>query len=420
MAINRSPIGRSRSLGVIVIVPWFLACNVESTAAPSGGIQLGKPAKSGCERGVVVLMTDRKSTNVGIAQLDGTPLSESFVSSGSAKPGLALALSGDVDVPLLAPRSGQLVLLDRFGSNVVTWMALENAEVRGQLAIGTGFESNPRDYVEVDEQRAYLARYGANPTPGLQPFDEGSDVLIVDFREPEIMGRIPIAEEDPSLLSRPSHMNRLENGTVVVTLGRWSSDYSLVGEGRFIGISPTTDTVVWSVELPGLFDCGRLVLAPARQVAAIACSSKYDRANKKFVPASSDIVLFDVTETPPREIRRLDVARRLDAGIQPAISFASDSVIVGLTYGGNATIGDTVFAVDTSTGELTSLAESTQRFAYGSVHCAPGCGDICLVTDAEIGRLRRWRLADGSGFEELSSMTVDTTIGLSPSAIGGL
>ena len=40
------------------------------------------------------------------------------------------------------------------------------ADVLAQLSVGTGFASNPHDYLEVAADKAYVTRYDSNPHPG--------------------------------------------------------------------------------------------------------------------------------------------------------------------------------------------------------------------------------------------------------------
>src|SRR5262249_8680659 len=150
-----------------------------------------------------------------------------------------------------------VVLIDRYATNVLTWMKVETAEVIAQLPIGQGFESNPHDYLEVDDHRAFVSRYGTNPNPGKEAFDEGGDLLIVDTTRPSIKGRVAIPEDDPNLQPCPSGLTQVGN-TVVASLGRWATDFSTVGEGRFVGVSPETNSVVWTVNIDGLYSCGRV------------------------------------------------------------------------------------------------------------------------------------------------------------------
>jgi hypothetical protein len=404
-----------------VIGSAIVACNVPSPPASTGGVSFDSDAESRplvCEDGVVIVTSDYKSTNIVVSTLDGTTLSGSFVSSGATKPGLALALSGDVDVPFAPPASGRVLLIDRYGTNVLTWMDLAHATVIAQLPVGTGFDSNPHDYIEIDSKRAYVSRFGTNPNPGQEPFDQGGDILIVDTTTPAIMGRIAIPEENPALQPCPDVMTWM-GGEVVLTLGRWSADFSQVGDGRFVGLSPTTSAVDWSVNVTGLQSCGRLALSPSGTIAAIACSSLENTTTNQFVPSRSDIVVYDATRSPPAEVRRLGLGVKLNAGIQPAIAFANEDLLVAMTYGGNATPGDTVFAVSVTTGGVTPLGQATMPYVLGGLHCAPGCGDVCLLSDAERNKLRRWQLVSGA-LMPLSDDTVDTVVGLPPRDIGGL
>jgi hypothetical protein len=409
------------TVGASLVALGLFACNVPSPPASTGGVILPSVDAEGgaaCERGVVVVTSDYRSTNIVVSTLDGTTLSGSFVSSGATKPGLALALSGDVDVPFVPPASGRLLILDRYGTNVLTWMNLGTAGVLAQLPIGTGFESNPHDYIEVDSTRAYVSRFGTNPNPNQQPFDQGGDVLVVDTTLPAIKGRIAIPEENPVLQPCPDSMAWI-GSEVVLTLGRWSADFSQVGDGRFVGLSPATNTIDWTVNVAGLQSCGRVAVSPSGKSAAIACSSQENMSTHQFDPTQSDIVIYDSTRSPPLEVQRLGLGMKLNAGLQTDIAFASDDILVATTYGGSATPGDTVFSVSVTTGEVTELGQATMPYVFEGLHCSPGCGDVCLLSDAERTKLRRWQLV-GATMAPLADVTVDTIVGLPPRDIGGL
>jgi hypothetical protein len=410
----------SRFHGYRVSIALLAGCGVSPPPRSTGGIPFDAGADGGaCALGVVVVASDYKSTNIVVSSLEGVTQSASFVSSGATKPGLALALSGDIDVPVVPPASGRVVLIDRYGTNVLTWMNLADATVIAQLPVGTGFEANPHDYVDVDGTRAFVSRYGANPNPGQQPFDQGADLLIVDTSKFAITGRIAMPEDDPALQPCPDGMTWI-GSDVAVNLQRFSADFTQIGDGRFVGVSPVTGSIDWTVDIPGLQSCGRLAVSPSGKLAAIACSSKENAAASQFNPSESDIVVYDATVTPPNELRRLGLETKLNAGIQPSIAFASEDAILATTYGGNATPGDTVFAVSATTGTVTALAQETQPFVFGAVYCSPGCGDVCLVSDAESNTLKRWKVEADGGFAPLSDQTVDPDIGLPPRTIGGL
>jgi hypothetical protein len=414
--------GESGGLGGATTDPGTETAGTAGASAGSGNNTAGTsgttPTKA-CERGVAIVTSDYESTNIAVSKLDGTTLSASFVSSGATKPGLALAISGDVDVPSFAPASKRVVILDRYGTNVITWMNLADARVIAQLPVGTGFESNPHDYIEVDASRAFVSRFGSSMAPGAQEFDAGGDLLILDTTKPAIIGRIPMPEEDATLLPRPGGMTWIGND-VVVTLVRYSSDFATLGLGRFVGVSPVTNTVTWTVNITGLNNCGRVAVSPSGKRAAIACSSSRNSSTKLYDTAKSDIVVYDATTVPPTELRRLGVAVALNAGIQPNLTFATEDAILAKTYGGNATVGDTAFTVSATTGVVTPLAEATKPYVLGGLHCSPGCGNICLLSDAERSRLRRWSVSETGAFTPLDDVTVDTVIGLPPRSIGGL
>lgn len=432
---------RYGTLAASLALMHTLGCNVSSPPSSTGGVELGgtggtaattdaghettspdggdpAPASS-CNRALAVVTGDYKSTNIAIAALDGNTLSPSFISSGATKPGLAAAISGDVDVPFVAPASQRAVLLDRYGMNVITWLDVTTAAVISQLPVGTGFESNPHDYLEVDANRAFVSRFGANTTPGTQPFDNGSDLLIIDTQTPAIIGSIPMPEEDPQLLPRPDAMNWL-GSRVVVTLGRWSADYETVGDGRWVAVSPTTNHIDWTVNVTGFKACGRLVVSPSGKLAAIACSGKRDNISGQYDTAASGIVIYDAAQTPPVELRRFNTGTLLNSGIQPALAFASENTLLAKSFGGNANPGDHVFAVDATLGTVTDLGFATKPYVLGGMRCSPGCGNVCVLADAERSKLRRWSVTDTGAFSALPDVTVDTIVGLPPRSIGGL
>lgn len=411
------------------------ACNVAPPPPSTGGASFDVPeagpdvlsdgdagadtsAPVACDRGVVTVESDYRSTNIVVSNREGTTLSPSFVSSGATKPGLALALSGDIDVPFVRPRSGRLVILDRYGTNVITWMDVESGAVLAQLPVGQGFESNPHDYIEIDATHAWVSRYGTNMTPGRQPFDEGGDLLVLDTTGPSIVGRIAMPEENASFYPCPGELNWLGDD-VVVTLGRWSRDFAMAGDGRFVGLSPLTGTIAWTVDLPGLEACGRLMVSPDGRRAAIACSGTYDFDNKRFDAAHSDVVLFDATTRPPTELKRFAASAALGAGIQPALAFAANATLFGIALD-NATGQDRAFLLDVDSGVATLLLRKAATFVLGGVRCAAGCGDICLLCDAETLTLHRWKWSGGGAFDALDDAPLESIIGLPPRTMGGL
>lgn len=437
MVIPRATGGALASLAIAMLT----ACNLPTPPESTGGVFLDdagdrssdadgekdagaevdadEPAPKRCDRALVIVASDYISTNIVISRLDGATLSGSFVSSAAQKPGLAFALSGDVDVPRMGPSSKRVVLIDRFGTNVLTWMGLASAEVLVQLPIGQGFESNPHDYVEVDERRAFVSRYESNMRPGKEPFDEGGDLLIVDTLAPAIIGRIAMPEENPALLPRPSGIARLGE-EVIVTLQRFSLNFDEVGDGRFVGVSPSSNEVVWIIDIPGYTNCGRVAVSPSGERLAISCSGKVSPADWRWDVERSGVVIFDATTSPPKELERFALGKAFGAGIQPTLTFASETQLLGTAYGGNDMEGDIAFSLDIATGEHRVLAASEDPYSFGGVYCGPGCGDICILADAKLNRLRRWHVDEEGTFEGLEPVTLETIVGLPPRTIGAL
>jgi hypothetical protein len=407
-------------------VPLALAlvhCNVSATAPhTTGGVDGGPDAGSACDPGEVVVLTDYTSTQIALTAPDGTPLSPGFLSTASTTTsGDAFPLSGDVAVPHDRPPSGLVVLLDRYGTNVVTWADPKTAKVLAQLPIGTGFQSNPQDYVEVDATRAYISRWGVNGAPGAQANDGGSDLLIVDRVTPKVLGRIPMPSTG-GLPPRPSGMTRVGD-QVVVVLQNESADFKTVGDTVLVGIA--AGAVAWQVTVTGLKACRVPELSPSGKTLGVSCNGPLDMNGNVTDAAAAAIALFDVTSLPPKPLKQFAISDQLGVGPQDSLAFASDTIVLGRTqtpYGGKG--NNELFALDTTTGKATVLLTAHpdsmgngKGAVYGDVRCGVGCGDVCLMADSDVGKLQRWSIGTG-GPTAMPAVTVDTSVGLPPVAIG--
>ena len=161
----------------IALAVATMGCNAPLPPGSTGGIDTELGA---CGRGLVVVQSDYQSTNASLLGLGGQVLSSSFISSATESAELAAPLSGDVVVPTTPAFGAEIVLIDRYPASVLTWVRVEDATVRGQLNVGTGFASNPQDYLLVGDDKAYLSRNERNSQPGAEPFDLGSDLLVID------------------------------------------------------------------------------------------------------------------------------------------------------------------------------------------------------------------------------------------------
>lgn len=397
------------------------SCTGITPVQGTGGVEVD--AGSGCPGGVAALLGDPnyQSSQVALAALDGTVLSASFISTASAQTdGLAFALSGDAALPTTAPASGRIVTLDRYGTNVLTWIERSSAKVQGQLAVGTGFESNPQDYIELDANRALVSRWGSNGNPNQQPFDAGNDLLLIDTRTPSILSSITLPWHD-DLPPRPAGLTRV-GASIAVVLQRLSDDFSTQGDAEILRVDPTTLGILQDLQLSGLSNCGRLVPRPESTGFGLSCTGPLDRYGASDDLSKSALVLFDVDSSGNlTEQVRLSATTVSAEPLQASFDFAGNSValVVTQTPQGGST-NNRLLALDLTSLVVTPLAEAQpgadgtgRGLAFGSVLCTPGCSPVCLLADAARGLVRRFDLTEGS-VPELSSIDVTPGVGLLP------
>jgi len=348
--------------------------------------------------------------------LQGDPLSESFLSSGSAPAGISAALSGDVVLPLQTPPSGRVVLLDRQNATI-TWADPLTAAVTGQMSVATGFPSNPHDYCEVGGNKAYVSRYQSNPNPGQHPMDEGGDLLIVDTVQRKATGSVALPADAPR---RPFPDRIVVSGSVaIVALHLFEPGYRNPADGKLVGVSVDTDAIVWTVDLRGLSNCSGMAVAPSATRLAISCTGGLQDP-VQVAMQHSGVVLVDLTQQPPVQLRSYPANSALGAVIGPSLGFLSETLLITKTYGdANAGTGDQIVALDTVSGEMQIAGQTHSPFMLGDVRCGAACKAPCLVADAEQGALRRFRIASGPWPDSMIDVKVDTLTGMPPRYLGG-
>jgi hypothetical protein len=398
------------------------ACNVDSTAKNTGGVEIGT---GDCPNGAVVVMSDWISTQIALTTLEGKVQSSSILSSGSSKTdGLAFPLSGDVVVPSTRSQTMHVVLLDRFGTNVISWLNPETAQVDAQLPVGTGFESNPQDYLELNGSRAYVSRWGENAVAGQEDFDQGSDILVVDPSKPAITGRIALPRQD-ELPPRPTRMTRIGD-LVFVALQRRSLDFGTMGTAGLVGINTKDDSVAFTLTLNGLKDCAPPIVSPDEKLAVTVCSGEMNAEGAIKDLGESAVVTIDTSVTPPKEIKRYAASDLLGVALQSDAAFASDSVILLKTqsaFGG--TENNQLFALDLLTGTTTQVLEASadpqkggKGLVYGGLLCSLPCSTTCLLADKDAAVLQRIDVTTPNRPKLLDSVEVDEAVGLPPTGLG--
>ncbi len=281
------------------------------------------------------------------------------------------------------------------------------------MPVGTGFASNPYDYLEISPTKAYVTRYETNTKAGAQPNDGGGDVLVIDPQTVSIKGRVPFATEG-AFLPRPDRMMHV-GSTAWVTLDRFSADFTTAGDARVVGVATATDSIAWTLDLAGVASCGGLAMAPSGKVVALACTGVSSDADPK---QRSAIVLLDATVSPPVELKRIPAATQLGQQLDSTIAYASEEMLVGVALGDMPTSkNDVVYSVDVASGTAHVIADSGMAFVLGDVRCAPGCSNLCFVADASQKALRVWK-ASGTTLTAETSAPVDPSVGYPPRALG--
>jgi hypothetical protein len=372
-------------------------------------------------------MSDFISTQVALNRLDGTTLCGSLISSArSETTPISFALSGDVVLPSSPPSSGRVVLLDRYGTNVVSFLDGESGAITGQLAAGTGFEANIQDYLEIDADRALISRWGENPVPGHEMFDAGSDLLLVDTRIPAVRDRIAMPRDD-DWPPRPAGLTRVGEHAVV-TLQRFALDIKSQGDAMLVGVGLESLEVEWTIPLSGLKNCGALTPAPDAAIAAVACTGFVDRSGAGTKLGESGLVLFDLGAVPPVELARFAAGDIAGEPLQSEVEFFGARRLLVKTQTPLGAAGNNrVLALDLDLGvdapDVVLEARSRddgggQGVVFGGMLCTPGCAERCLVADADRGVVARFAI-DDDGLTALPSLAVDGSVGLPPRDVGG-
>ncbi len=372
------------------------ACNVTAIET-TGGADL--PARGDCPRGLAVVSSDYLSSEVGLLAPDAGVASSALISSASSGPSsVAAALSGDVTAAGSPASENELVLVDRYGTDVLTFADVKTAEVRAQLSIGTGFEANPQDYLQVSAHKAYVPRLAENADPGREPYDAGSDLLLIDPAVPEIFGSLPMPRK-PGYFPSPSGIARVADD-VLVTLWHLRSDFKAMAEGEVVAIAISDDSVRYRLPLSGLANCGRVALSPSGARLAVACQSYIDPRGRAPDPSQSGIVILDATFDPPREVQRFTAIDLVGGPVQYGVEFASENLLLFKSQTALGTDADNrLLSLALDSGDVTLLAVAARGpgglgygVAFGGMRCSPGCGDPCLIADASRGVVLPFRV----------------------------
>ncbi len=390
--------------------------NVSTTDAGAGSEQTDEA------HGFLVVNTDYESVSVSAVDFDGQVLSPSLISSASADVGLSEPLSSDLVLPSTPAQGGSAVLIDRKQA-VLSWLQVESGEVTAQLQVGTGFQSNPHDYLELGPTRAYVSRWEPNFDGGKEEYDGGDDVLIVNPKTQALVGRIDlhaaIEDESSAFLVRPEHL--LPFGAfVALTAAVIDETFANIATGRVLLLDPATNELKQTLVLEGVSNCVSAALSPNGQTLAVSCGGPWGVDPEEGFPESA-IVLLGLEDESLVEVDRF-AAQDLGGAKLNELAWATPEHLLFSTYGASDDKGlvspDTVRLLDIAQGKLVGkalLKTREQAYSLGAVACHE---QSCVAADAEDGVLHHFTFdADGQVAKQLE-LSLDQTTGLPPRYLG--
>lgn len=403
------------------------ACEVPDPKDDTGGLGgSGGGAADPCDRGISVLSSRYESTNVAFVDWEGNVISPRVISSASTDAGLSAPLSGDVVATTVSTAGRDMVLVDRYPASVLTWVDLGTGKARAQLSVRTGFDANAQDYVEVSPELGFVSRAKRNPDPGREPFDQGSDLLVVDPRAPSILGRVALDEalagDAPDLVPTPSRLV-LAGGRVVALLGVLSDDFTTSGDARLVVIDPDARAIVETIRVEGMKNCQALAPSPAGDRLAVGCTGLIQLDGTTDIDAAGVAIVTLGEDGAPSTVSSRFPATGFGRSPQFSIAFAAEEVVLFTTFGtdpaeGGPAHGDDLVALDLARGASTVIRTSAKAFELGEVRCASACG-ACFVADAGASAVRRFATSAGA-LAEGALVRIDDGIGLPPRYLGAL
>jgi len=318
--------------------------------------------------GIAVVNSDYQSASVSFLDRDGNLLKDGCFNSGSGGPSLTMTLSGDVTLPTQSQLGGPVVLVDRQNSSL-TWLDPVTCKPLGQLAVGTGFASNPHDYVWLSASKAYVPRFKDNlaATANTGDFDDGSDLLIIDPAQLKIVGRIDLKPFAPAGVLPMADRALLVGGMVYVSLNAISDDFATYGTGRIVMVDPSSDQVVATIDTPGVKNCGAMTYVAADNQLLVACNGDYAAGPQQA--DSSAIVAIDLGLTPPAVVTQVNAAAVGGHSFSNwAVAALDATTLLGVTEGNfSNTPPDQLWSVSLSGAPSALLFSSAEAFTLGAI-----------------------------------------------------
>jgi hypothetical protein len=407
----------------LLTIAFGAACDVADQTALGGGVDLADSDRA--LRGFAIVNGDFTSSSISLVSPQGEMQSSGFLSSASSAPGLSAALGGDLVLPSSSVGGHELVIIDRFPAAVLSWVNLETAEVRAQLSVATGYVSNPHDYVQFSASKAFVPRFEPNLMAGLEPFDAGNDVLVVDPASATLVDRIDLtpafADAPPGFYPRADRAVLAGGRLRVLAIGL-NADFTEHVASRLISIDPETNAIEDVLVFDGMNGCGGIAASPDGSQLAIACGGAYGQEPAGGF-ADSGIIVVGVADEPVELARH--TSRELGVGPINRFAWLDAERLALLTFGRFAADGSSVEAddeartLDLRAGAVSAPWLSGEPFSLGDIACSLLDG-VCLVADASTdgGVLQRLTLDADGDIQLTGTLQPDAASGLPPRTIG--
>lgn len=355
-----------------------------------------------------VLTSDYQSSAVALLDDEGRCFTEAWVDSGTTRAGLTTTLSGDVVLASTQPKDA-LLIVDRFGSDVVTRISTQGAPSPEQFVTQvrqgdgqTGYRPNPRDAALV-EGKLWVSRYEPNPRPNTSELNLGNDIVIIDPMSKTIERRIdlsPLNREENSTLyfARPDRLV-VRHQEAWVGLGRLNAGFTKVGPGA-IGKIDLQTLQATSIEFDagGLRNCGEVVSGLDDNVWIVCTGATFSGNESRR--GSAGILRLDVTS----EVEPIWLAKEHQDRCVPGnglVPLGAEDFVVPCW--GDATRrgdGDSLVHVNTKTQTFDVIYTSSEAFSLGIGTFNPD-HQMLFVPDGKAGVLRWTLTTNGSGEKQL-------------------
>ncbi|MCB9728530.1 MAG: hypothetical protein H6744_18840 [Deltaproteobacteria bacterium] len=349
----------SRRLALcLTLLVFGPACDATEPPSTAG-------APTAAEAGLAVVCSDYASTAVALMDPEGARVTAPLlIHSGSAPPGVLVALSGDISLPTAPVAGGAVVLLDRFPNGVVTWVDPVSATVIRQVDLGRGFAPNIRDLVPLGGARWLVTRANPNRQPDPGALDRGDDLLLIESDGTPLTA---VDAGDPDgFPGRPDRLLRRSDTEVWVSLNRASLDFTSWRDGMVGRVRAGADgSLGWleRVEYPGTRCCGGLTTDGVRT--ALACPGSFDTGAHTVAPAGSAVLTLD--DSAAETARLVGDDPRVGAPFGQDIAMMADGRVALVALGDFDGAVDRVLAWDPDADTVVELYRASAPFIIGSL-----------------------------------------------------